>query len=929
MLRPGRGVGHNPAVGTDVLRSRLLAILAADVAGYSRLMSLDERATVAALDRARAVFGEEILAHGGRVIDMAGDSVMSVFDSATGALQAALAVQRRLATADTALPDSSALRFRIGIHVGDVIEKPDGTVYGDGVNIAARLEGLAQPGAIALSQAVHGMVARRVPVRFEDLGEQRVKNIAQALRVYRVDPRQQPAAAQALLPAMPSPEDGLIGREDLIEQACTLLGGSSVRLLTLTGPGGTGKTSVGQRATKRLAPRMADGACLVLLAPVREAGQVMTAVAAALGLQEGGAESPAALVRAFLRPREMLLTLDNLEHLPQAAPLVADLLQACPRLRVLATSRVLLHLSTEHELKVPPLALPASDEPAALVGSPAVALLVTRAAALGRDLRASDDDLKAAAQICRRLDGLPLAIELAAARLRTLSPAALAARLHHSLPLLKAGTVDLPERQQTLRAAIAWSHDLLAPPVQRLFNQLGVFAGGWSLEGAQALGGDGDVLDGLDELIDHNLVQRAQDVAGQPRFVMLETIREYALERLTAADELAAARDSHARHLAALAFSARDPLTSAARQPWLLRLRAEINNFRDALHWLVRERADAPAALGLAGSLTWLWYFDGLYREGRHWMDEALALPGALDHGEAVTTVMLGMARLSSFGGDMVEAHRLCTEAAARCRQAGDVRGLAFGLLSQGVPTVFVHGRDAAAAVLRESRLCFVAAGDVWGTALATVYEGVVLAIFPGAEDAALLCLNEGVARCRVLGDDWAASTGSFYIGAVAQRRGDWVTARRNMVQGLDQARATGDRFRIGRGAYLLGELSLLEGGHDAEALALMAEAAALALEQSRSCDVPQIMRMAGRALSRLGRHAEAALLLGNGAAPTASRPTLPPEDAAALGPTTDTSRLALGEDLFNQQWQQGLLLTPEQAADRLGVMARSVTPAA
>ena len=258
---------------------------------------------------------------------MAGDSVMSVFDSAAGALRAALAVQQRLAEAELDAADDRRLRFRIGVHVGEVIEKPDGTVYGDGVNIAARLEGLARPGGIALSQAVHGMVARRVQVRFEDIGEQSVKNIAQAVRVYRINLHPEPATTVAA-PVTP-PHDGLIGRDALVDRVCSLLATGPVRLLTLTGPGGAGKTRVAQRATAQLAPRLADGACLVLLAPVREVGQVMAAVAAALGLQEGGAESPGALVRAFLRQRELLLTLDNLEHLPQAAPLVADLLQAC------------------------------------------------------------------------------------------------------------------------------------------------------------------------------------------------------------------------------------------------------------------------------------------------------------------------------------------------------------------------------------------------------------------------------------------------------------------------------------------------------------------------------------------------------------------------------------------------------------------------
>jgi len=917
----------------DVLRDRLVAVLAADAAGYSRLMSLDDRSTLAALDVARGVFRDEIARHGGRVVDMAGDSVMSVFESAAGAMQAALAVQRQLHLANGDVPGERQLRFRIGLHVGDVLEKPDGTIYGDGVNIAARLEGLAEPGAMAISQAVHGMVARRVDAVFEDIGEQAVKNIAQPVRVFRVRlpgrAESVPGAANAATPppvASASPRDVLFGREELLERLCRQMGNAGTRLLTLTGPGGSGKTRLALRAAEQLAPTMADGVRVVLLAPVRDTLDMMSAVASALGLQEAGATSLSILVQGYLRQRQVLLALDNLEHLPEAGAEVSALLEACPRLKVLATSRVLLHIGGEHELKVPPLALPAAEGGADVAASPAVALFAARAAALGRDVLSSAEERRAAAQICRRLEGLPLAIELAAARLRALTPVALADRLQHSLPMLKGGAADAPKRQQTLRHTIAWSHDLLDAPVRLLFRRLGVFAGGWSLEAADALLDDGDALDALEKLIDHNLARRVDDVDGQPRFAMLETIREYALEQLAAAGEADLARARHAAFCTALAALGAPHLTSAGRLPWLLRLRADMNNFRLALHWLVRERRDADGALGLAASLTWLWYFDGLYREGLGWMTESMQLPGAQAPTAAAAAVLSGMARLASFSGDMAYAHQQAAQSIERWRALGERRGLGFALFHQAIPALVIEGRDAAVAVLREARQCFDDVNDAWGVALATVYEGVARALHPGDEAQAQQVLNEGLARSQALGDEWAASTCSSYIGSVAQRRGDYATARRGYAHILSVARQTGDRFRMARSTHLLGELDLIEGRH-AEALGLMAEALALAQEQGRSADVPQLLRAIARALVGREQHAPAATLFGAASRSEGQHSTLPPEDTASAAAATVACRSALGAALFDSHWQAGSVWPTERAIQQAQAWALDFRP--
>jgi len=729
-----------------------------------------------------------------------------------------------------------------------------------------------------------------------------------------------PAALAATAGAAADPSEALIGRAALLAAVCDCLGSESTRLVTLTGPGGAGKTRLALRATALLAPALADGAYGVMLAPVRDATHLMAAVAAALGVQEGGAESVASLVLSYLRSREVLLMLDNLEHLPEAAVHVSALLEAAPRLKVLATSRILLHLAAEQEIKVPPLALPASDTPSEVSASPAVQLFAERAAAIGRPLREGTVDWEAAARICRRLDGLPLALELAAARLRVLTPVALAARLQHSLPLLRGGAADAPQRQQTLRDTIAWSHALLDAPARRLLRRLGLFAGGWSLDGAEALDEadsradrEDSTVDRLERLLDHNLVQRLDDLEDKPRYGMLETIREFALEQLALAGETEAMRQRHALHFLALAREGERGLTSAGRMPWLNLLRADINNLRQALHWWLRERPEAPAALALAGAMTWLWYFEGAYREGLGELAAALALPGAEACKAERAATLSGAARLSSFTGDMARGHECARQSIELWRGLGDARGLGFALLHDGVPTLFVEGRAPALAVLREAEDSFQAAADAWGVAVATVYQGVVLAALPGAEEAAAPLLAAGLERCLALGDEWAASTCSGYMGVLAMRRGDLADARHKFERILASARETGDRFRIGRSTHFLGELELAEQRHP-EATALLVEALALVIEQGRHGDVPFMLRATGRALAGLGRHADAVRLLALGSRPATVKASLPPDDPQLVQGAVDSCRGALGEAAFDELWAQGQRLMADEA---------------
>src|SRR5436190_6236346 len=516
-------------VGPGESRQRLTAILAADVAGYTRLMAADAGATVAALDEARAHVRREIEAHAGRVVDMAGDSVLALFDSAAGAVQAALAVQKALEGRSAGMPDERRMRMRIGVHLGDVIERPDGTIYGHGVNVAARLQGEAAPGGICLSETLYESVKGSVALVARYAGRRRLKNIDQPVALWQLVPEGTRAEddAPAVTPNnLPLQLTSFIGREGEIAEAAKLLARS--RLLTLVGVGGIGKTRLSLELAAQVMPQFSDGVWLVELATLADARLVPQAVASVLGVKEGAGRPVSEALAQHLRDREALLLLDNCEHLLQGcAELAKHLLQAAPRAKLIASSREPLRIAGETTYGVP-----------ALPENAAVRLFTDRAAAVTPNFRVNGH-AAALASICRRLDGIPLAIELAAARVRSLPIDAIAKRLDDRFRLLTGGDRTALPRQQTLRALIDWSYELLSDAERAVFRRLAVFAGGWTLEAAEAVAGFGElhkasVLEQLSGLTEKSLVVLEADRA---RYRLLDTVRQYAQERLAEAAE--------------------------------------------------------------------------------------------------------------------------------------------------------------------------------------------------------------------------------------------------------------------------------------------------------------------------------------------------------------------------------------------------------
>ena len=547
---------------------KLAAILAADVVGYSRLAGADEDRTLARLRALRSdLIDPTIAVHHGRVVKRTGDGSLVEFRSVVDAVRCAIEMQSGMVERNAGLPPERRIEFRVGIHLGDVVEESDGDLMGDGVNIAARLEGIAKPGSICLSEDAYRQVKARLDLAVSDLGEQQLKNIVQPIRAYslqvgvpaqsliaietrRAEAAQPPGVAEKTnnLPQHLSP---LIGRESELAEVKELMGTTS--LLTLVGVGGMGKTRFSLEVASALLDRFKDGVWFIELAPVSDPALVSRTVAEVLDVREEASRPLLDTLLEFLRRRNLLLVLDNCEHLIEGCARFAEAaLRASSGLRILASSREALNIAGELAWRMPPLPTP---DPAAresgdqLLQYSAVRLFVARAAFSSPSFRLTTENSAAVARVCRQLDGIPLALELAAARVKAMRIEQIAERLDDRFQLLTTGNRTALPRQQTLRSAIDWSYDLLNDSERVLLRRLSVFAGGWTLEAAETVcAGDGiqsvDVLDLLTHLVDKSLVA-PDEKAAEPRYRMLETIRQYSREKLVAADELEQIGDRH------------------------------------------------------------------------------------------------------------------------------------------------------------------------------------------------------------------------------------------------------------------------------------------------------------------------------------------------------------------------------------------------
>ncbi|MFN8634534.1 MAG: LuxR C-terminal-related transcriptional regulator [Chloroflexota bacterium] len=724
---------------------------------------------------------------------------------------------------------------------------------------------------------------------------------------------------------LPSQVTSFIGREAELAVAVELLG--QARLVTVTGPGGTGKTRFAARVAARLLDQYDDGAFFVGLAPVFDPDVAVATIGQVMGVPDTRGRPPLESLKDFLREKQLLLVLDNFEQLLDAGPRLVEVLVACPAVRMLVTSRVVLRVTAEQELPLAPLSVPdvagrvaAADLLAAVERSEAARLFVERARAIAPDFALTEQNAAVVAELCRRLDGLPLAIELAAARVRLFSPESMLARLAgradrpagarhgegsasppaaRSSPLqfLTGGARDLPARQQTLRDTIGWSYDLLTPSEQGLFRRLAIFVGGCTLDAAEAVGtaGIGDrrwemtadeVLDGVESLIAKSLVRRLDGPAGgsgraagrrvlpstEPRYTMLETIREYGLERLQASGELLTLRRWHARHFLALAEQAEPGQRGHEQVAWLRRLDAEHDNLRAALEWGLADVTHDEVALRLSGALAAFWMCRGHVTEGRRWLGRALA--EAAGSPAARLKAHHGAGRLAHFQRDSLEAWDQLRTARTLAEELGDTWALAW--------TLHLLGR---------------------------------VAYFDGDASTARQFAEQSLIAAREIGDDWLAGWAIHLLALAAHIDGDFATARACYEESLAVRRPLGHPEGSGIGLNLLGMLTYAEGDY-AGALALIRESLVM-LRDVGYYAIPTVLATATSIAARLGQHRRAARLAGATAAFSESVDIVPiPLAEGMLSEALALARRSLGDTTYEAAWLAGRTLSLDEAID-------------
>jgi len=785
----------------DPLPSGTVTFLLTDIEGSTLLLERLGPAWGATLDAHHELLRSAIEGAGGQQVNTNGDAVFAVFVRPADAVAAAAAAQRALAAADW--PEGVRLRVRMGLHTGEA-ERAGQDYAGLDVHRAARISAVAHGGQVLLSSVTRLLTERALPegVRLRDLGEHRLKDLSRPERLSQLCIDGLPAefppprTLDAWRDALPAQTTTFIGREREVAEALALL--EQTRVLTLTGPGGTGKTRLALRVAAEAAEAYRDRAVFVALAALEDPSLVASTVAAAVGVQEEAGRPILTSLTDRLAGMEVLLVLDNYEQLLAAAPLAGELVAAGPGVRLLVTSRAPLRLAGEREYQVRPLALPdtsAAATPEELAANDAVALFVERARAIDPGFALGPENAAVVAAICAALDGLPLAIELAAARVRLLSPQAILERLGTCLSLLTGGPRDRPERQRTLRGAIQWSHDLLDPDARTVFRRLSAFAGGWSLEAAEAVCSQAgpqrlDTLETLDALVQHSLARR-DDGAHRSRFRMLQTIREFGLERLAASGEEPEIRERHARFFLTLACEAAGELTGPGQAAWLDRLASDHDNLRGALRWSVdADRAEtglliaaaiwrfwqlrdhlaegearliellaapsaaaaSPARAAGATAMASLVYWRGDYAAARDRYEDALALYVTLGDEAGAADVRASLGWVAAATGDWATARRRFGEAAEAARARGDATSRGFALQGLGMSALRDEDRPAARVALAEAVDLLRAAGDTFGLANALYDHGRVL-VADGELDRGRAALLEALHRHAAAGD--------------------------------------------------------------------------------------------------------------------------------------------------------------------------------
>ncbi|HUG94736.1 MAG TPA: adenylate/guanylate cyclase domain-containing protein [Pleomorphomonadaceae bacterium] len=777
-----------------------LTFLFTDIESSTRVLETLGDAYRSVLERHHTLLREAIAAGEGTEVSTEGDAFFAVFPSAPKAVAAVAQAQRALAVEPW--PEGAAVRVRMGLHTGEGVLGGDSYVGLD-VHRAARVASASHGGQVLLSGATQALTAGGLPpgVSLVDLGQHRLKDLSRPEHLWQIAIDGLPASFPALRTLDATPNNlplqltSFLGRQREVSDVLGLL--SEHRLVTLTGPGGTGKTRLALQVAAEASDRYPDGVYFVALEPITRPELLLPTVAQAMGLMDPGAASVDRLAEHF-GERAFLLVLDNFEQVDAAAPLVGELLARAPRLSVLATSRSPLRVYGERESPVPPLGLPDPrhlPELEQFTQFESVALFIERAVAVRPDFRVSSANAPAVAEVCVRLDGLPLAIELAAARVRVLTPQAILDRLSDRLGLLSGGARDLPARQQTLRGAIAWSHDLLEDDDKRVFACLSVFAGGSALEQIEevcfeAVNRHG-ALDVVSSLVDKSLLREESASGAEPRFRMLETIRQFGAEQLAASGDAEIYRQRHAASVLAFVERGAEEVMGDEGGTWLDRYELDRDNIRAAFGWAIESGA-TEIALRLLAACWRYWQMRGYLAEARGYADRALALPDATEHPKAREAALEAAGGIAYWQGDHAAARVWYEETLDMARARHDDRAEANAIYN----LTFTYTWDPveqkeAGRLVDEGLAVNRRLGDPPGIARALWARAGVYYYFKDIP-AAAAALDESLAIFRDLGDRFMIAW-TLYMRALALLREDQARADEALREALDIFRQTDD----------------------------------------------------------------------------------------------------------------------------------------
>ncbi len=806
-----------------------VTFLFTDIEGSTRLLQqLGDRYS-RVLEECRRILRAAFQKWDGHEVDTQGDAFFVAFARATDAVSAA--VDGLGALAIHPWPEDVEVRVRMGLHTGEPQLSPEGYV-GIDVHQAARVMSAGHGGQVLLSQTTRDLVEHQLPdgVSLRDLGEHRLKDLQRPVHLFQLVIAGLPSHFPSLksldaypnnLPVQPT---SLIGREWEVASLVQLLRRVDIRLVTLTGPGGTGKTRLALQVAAELSDLEWRGIYFVDLAPVSDSTQVIPTIASTLGLREERGRSPLECLKEEIDQNRLLLLLDNFEQVLDAAVRVSELLVACPQLKIMVTSRAVLRVRAEREFAVPTLRLPDSAQMPdleALLQYEAIVLFVQRTQAVVPEFRLTDMNAPAVVEIVRRLDGLPLAIELAAARMKLLSPEALLARLNQPLQVLTSGVRDVAARQQTLRNTIAWSYNLLDAHERALFRLLSAFVGGCTLGAIEAVYGalgnaTGLILDIVDSLVDKSLLQLREPGKGEePRFAMLETIREYGLELLVASGELESVREAHAMYFLELSERADLDLSASDSPEWLDRLEQEHDNLRAAMHWSLEdiERRE-QIVLRMGGALRSFWYVRGYLSEGLDFLERAMMGSNEVEE-PTRAAALYAAARLYEVRGDYDRAEPFLVKSLVLYRGLGNPERIAYALHLQADIAWRRGILDMARSLAEESLAVFRELGDRGAIASLLLHLGA-LAADQGEYARARDLLEESLAINainRELGDKSNVADSLFNLARAYFFSGSELGAARVLLEeSLSLFRQLNDKESIGYCLCLLGLLTLEQG---------------------------------------------------------------------------------------------------------------------